>query len=156
MKRILLFTTIFALLVLPAFAQKTKTLTNADKAQIIQAILLDRRLDARYALPDEERLNVYLSTENISRNVVPGKIGETKILLKSPQEIEREKKNRREYFAFGKIETDGAKAVVSFYHYTKASNSEEFNRTVLIYEYRKTAGKWKFISRAHPGLKIGL
>ena len=155
MKRILALISIFVGLTLPVSAQKTKPATNADKARIIQSILLDRRFDERYALPDEVRLVVFLSTENIDRDLVSGKIGEAKILLKSPEEIEKEKKDWREYCAFGKFEIDGSTMNVSFYYYTKDSKNEGFDRVVLEYEYRKVAGKWKFISRKHPGLILG-
>jgi hypothetical protein len=155
MKRIFLFIITLALFVLPVFGQKNKALTNADKAQIIRSILLDRRFDTRYALPDEERLVVYLSTQNIGRNLVPSKIGETKILLKNPREIENEKKRLREYCAFGKFETNNSTVNVSFYYYTRNSIAEELNEVELQYEYRKSNGKWEFISRRHPGLQIG-
>lgn len=155
MKRILLLTTVLTLLVVPVFAQKTRTLTNADKAQVIRSILEDRRFDQRSALPDEERLNVYLSTENIARNLVPPKIGNAAILLKSPQEIEKEKNSLTSYCAFGKFEFKNSTVIVSFYNYWKNSAGDGFDRGVLEYEYRKVAGKWKFISRKHPGLRIG-
>lgn len=154
MKRILLLKTIFALLVLPVLAQKTKSLTNADKAQIIQSILLDNRFEERLYLPDEDRLVVYLSTENISRNLVPGKIGEVKIFLKSPPEIEKGKKNWSDYCAFKKFKADGTSAFVSFHCYIRDSKATEFSLSVMEYEYRKADRKWKFISKERPDFKL--
>src|SRR5687767_13541364 len=101
-------------------------------------------------------LVVYLSTENISRNLVPNKIGEAKILLKNPPEIEKGKKNWSGYCAFKKFKTDGTSAFVSFHCYIRDSKAEEFNLSVMEYEYRKADGKWEFISRKHPDFKISL
>ena len=152
MKRILLLTTVLALLAFPVFAQKTKTLTNADKAQIIRLILEDGRVYAQYLFSDKKDSFVTLSTENIDRSLVPPKIGETAILLKSPQEIENEKKSLSFYCVFGKFEIKNSTVNVKFYYYTKDSSGEDFNRETLEYEYRKVGKNWKFVARKHPGL----
>ena len=101
---------------------------------------------------NKERSVVYLLSENIARNLVPAKFGKTALLLKSPQEIEKEKSSLDVYCAFGKFEIKKSKVKVNFYYYTKDSKNEGFNREVLIYEYQKVDGKWKFVSRWHPGL----
>lgn len=150
MKRILLLITVLDLLVFPVFAQKTKMLTNADKAQIIQRILEDCKVYKGYLFKKDS--TVTLSTENIDRSLVPPKIGETTILLKSPQEIENEKKSLNHYFAFGKFEIKNSTVNVSFYSFEKDSSDEDFNRETLVYEYQKVGKNWKFVSRKHPGL----
>jgi hypothetical protein len=155
MKRILLFTAIAVLFVLPVFAQKTASLTNADKAQIIRAILLESEFAERPDLPDEQKLIVYLSTENISQNLVPGKVGAVKILLKSPQQIEKEKKNWLDYRAFGKFARKGSTVIVRFNSYTRVSQTGEFDLMVQEFEYRKKAGKWELVSIGFPGMKLG-
>ena len=156
MKRILLLTIVLGLLAFPVFSQKTKTLTNADKAQIIRLILEDGRVYKRYLFRNEEGSAVNLSTENITRSLVPPKIGETSILLKSPQEIENEKTSLSNYCAFGKFEIKNSTVNVSFYYYTKDSSNKDFDQEVLEYEFLKVGKKWKFMSRKHPGLKVGL
>jgi hypothetical protein len=155
MKGILLLTTVLILSVLPAFAQKTGTIKNADKTELIRLILEDARIYKGYLFSNKDRPVLYFSSENLTRDLVPTKIGETALLLKSPDEIEKEKSRLDVYCAFGKFEIKKSTAKVSFYYYTKDSKGEGFDREVLEYEYRKVSGKWKFVSRKHPGLFAG-
>ncbi len=155
MKRILLLTIVFSFLSFPVFSQKTKKLTNADKTQIIRLVLEDGRIYKQYLFREEDS-SLNISTENITRSLVPPKIGKTAILLKSPKEIENEKTRLSVYCAFGKFEIKNSTVNVSFYYYTKDPSNKDFNREVLEYKFLKVGKKWKFVSRAHPGLKIAL
>ena len=155
MKRILLLTTVLILFVIPAYAQKAGAIKNSDKSELIRLILEDIRTTRTYLFYNKEKPVLYFSSENIARDLLPTKIGEATLSLKSPDEIEKEKSRLDQYCAFGKFEIKKATAKVSYYYYTKNSKGEGFDREVLEYEYRKVSGKWKFVSRAHPGLFAG-
>lgn len=155
MKRILLLTTVLIFSLLPAFAQKGKAIKNTDKSELIRLILEDIKISKTFLFYNKEKPVLYFSSENIARDLLPTKVGETALSLKSPDEIEKVKSSLDHYCAFGKFEIKKSTANVSFYYYRKDSKSKEFNREVLEYEYRKVSGKWKFVSRTHPGL-IGI
>lgn len=155
MKRILLLTAVLILSALPSFAQKGGAIKNADKAELVRLVLEDAKIYRKYLFSNETRPVLYFSSENVARNIVPSKIGGTTLLLKKPEEIEKAKNSLDVYCAFGKFELEKTTANVTFYYYMKDSASGEFIREVLIYEFRKDSGKWKFVSRAHPGLKVG-
>ena len=152
MKRILLLTSILTLLVLPALAQQTGTTADDDKAQLIRAILEDGKIYKKYVFANKERPVVYLSSQNIARDLVPAKLGETSLLLKTPEELE--KSGLDVYCGFGEFAFKKSTAAVSFYYYTKAFTRIGYNREVLEYEFQKVAGKWEYVSRRHPGLFV--
>ena len=144
----LLLPIVFALLVLPCFAQKAQSLSDDDYIQVIKAILLDKRLDKRTVLPKKERTVAYLSAENLSRNLVPDKIDGVKIELKTPQQIKKEKKNWRNYIVFGKFETNGSTVIVNVdYYYRKIDEAEFGIPAGMEYEYRKLNGKWEMVRK---------
>jgi len=143
----LLVPAIFALLALPCFAQKSKTISNTDYTQVIKLILSDQRLAQRRFLPNEEQQIARLSTENIKPNLIPGKIDGVKIELRNAQQIKADKQNGRRYYAFGKFDFNGAKVTVKLFYYAKNSETDSLIKTSAEYEYRKTAGKWKFVSK---------
>lgn len=148
MKQFLLIPTVFVLLALPCFAQRAQSLSDADYAQIIKAILLDKRLNERTVLPKKERAVAYLSTENISQKLVPDKIKGVKIELKTPQQIEEEKKNWRNYLAFGKFGTNGSTVIVNTDYYYRDIDEKEFGDPASMeYEYRKIGLKWEMVRK---------
>jgi competence protein ComGC len=63
MKGILLLTTVLILSVLPAFAQKTGTIKNADKTELIRLILEDARIYKGYLFSNKDRPVLYFSSE---------------------------------------------------------------------------------------------
>ncbi|HEX8279707.1 MAG TPA: hypothetical protein VF540_13475 [Segetibacter sp.] len=150
MKQILLTPIVFALLILPCFAQQTQPLSDDDYAQVIKAILLDKRLNERTVLPKKERVVAYLSTENISQKLVPDKIKGVKIELKTPQQIKEEKKNWRNYLTFGKFETNGSTIIVNVDYYYREIDEQEFGEPASMeYEYHKVGSKWE-MARKKP------
>jgi hypothetical protein len=144
----LLLPIVFALLVLPCFAQKAQSLSDDDYIQVIKAILLDFRLDKRTVLPEKERAILYLSTENLKRSLVPDKINGVKIELKTLQQIKKEKKNWRNYIAFGKFEVNSSTVIVKVDYYYRKIDEEEFGIPAGVeYEYRKVGQKWEFVQK---------
>src|SRR4051812_25893594 len=117
MKRILLLWIFSALFLIPCLAQKSKSLTNLEKAQIIKEILMDTDFLHRGLRLDEKKNAINLSTKNIPLNLLPHKINGVKLQLFTPKEVEDKSKNGFGYYIFNEFNVDGSKLRVSFSNY---------------------------------------
>lgn len=131
-----------------AVSARAQSLSDNDYTQVIKAILLDLRIDKRTVLPEKERAVLYLSAENFKRNIVPAKINGVKIQLKTPQQIKREKKNWRNYIAFGKFEVNNSTVTVKVDYYYRKIDEPEFGEPAGVeYLYRKEGQNWEFVQK---------
>ena len=138
------------------YAQSSVSLTDADKAQIIEIIL--RRM---LSIPEAERLQMvltppkepaplcenpetekiaYISAENISESLLP-KIPCLKFVLLRPDEIKEKGKEGIYYLRLDKLEVLGQK-VEARLSYSHMKGSYLF-KSGIIYEYQKRSGRWE-------------
>lgn len=110
-------------------------LTDKDKAQIINAILLTKERAG------EIRGIIYLSSENISPKLLP-KINGIRIVLVSPEEIKERSKIHFGYYIFGEFKVKGGKVLISLGNNWRDSRSGVTHQTTY-YEYQKVKGRWK-------------
>lgn len=147
MRRTLLISAIFILLSVSCLAQQSTSISDADHTQIIKLFLSDLRLNKRSFLPKEEQRIARLSTENIKSNLVPDKIDGVEIKTRNAQQIEEDKKNNLRHYAFGKFDLNDTRLTVVLFYYAKNFENDQLMKVTVEYEYQKTAGKWKFVSK---------
>jgi hypothetical protein len=162
MKQIFLISIIFVLFPITSLSQnlnktvvdiknaKDIRITAEDKAQIVRFILLEDVFLNKHLRRQEKKEAVYLSTEEMSIQVLP-KVSGISFVLVSPQEIEEKVKNGFGYFAFQKFRVEGRKVLISFsyiycdtgYKFRYPGSSGSPNSTNGIrYEFQKVKGKW--------------
>jgi predicted nuclease of predicted toxin-antitoxin system len=117
-------------------------LTDKDKAQIIESILLDTDFLNRGLRVGERKEVVYLSTENISPELVPEVRGINFVLL-SPEEVEEKSKTGLRFYAFGEFKVKGSKVLVSFGDTWRNDNWRAMSYRTTRYEYRRVSGRWR-------------
>jgi hypothetical protein len=150
MKRILLLLLLCVSFLIPCSAQKSKTLTNIEKAQIIKEILIDTVDDnflQRGLRLDEKKDVVNLSLKNIPRNLIPHKVKGVKFQLSTPEEVEEKSKTGFGYYVFEEFNVDGSKMRVSFNNYWRNTDARAFMSGSIDYYYRKISGKWKRVKK---------
>ena len=117
-------------------------LTDKDKAQILKSILLEIDFLNRGLRVGERKDVVYLSTANISPELVP-EIPGVNFTLLSPEEVEGKSKTGLGYYAFGEFKVKGSKVLVSFGYTWRNDRGRAISYQMTYYEYRKVSGNWK-------------
>jgi hypothetical protein len=117
-------------------------LTKNDKAQIIKSILFKADFLKRGLRVGEERDFVYLSTENVSPELVP-KLPGVRIILIDEVEIAKKLENGFGHYAFGEFVVKGSKVLVSFAAKWSNSHFGSSSYQITHYEYRRKSGKWR-------------
>ncbi len=138
----LIIVIIFSLtLVITCNAQKSKTLPDVEKIQIIKEILSNTDF-SRDLVESENRKIVYLSMENISAELLP-QLPPINFILLSEEEIEAKTKSGFGYHAFGEFKTKGSKVLVNFTYRWENSSFGTLSYNGTRYEFRKIKGRWK-------------
>jgi predicted nuclease of predicted toxin-antitoxin system len=121
---------------------KDTQLKDKDKAQIIKSILLEIDFLNRGLRVGEKKDVVYLSTANISPQLVPEIPGASLALL-GPEEVEEKSKTGLGYYEFGEFKVKGSKVMVSFGHTWRSDRGRVISYQMTHYEYRKVSGMWR-------------
>ena len=117
-------------------------LTDKDKAQIIKSILVEIDFLNRGLRVGERKEVVYLSTENISPELVL-EIRGVNLVLVNPKEVEERAETGFSYYAFGEFKVKGPKVLVSFGDAWRNDRARAASYRTTHYEYRKVSGRWR-------------
>ena len=126
-------------------------LIDKDKAQIVKSILLDIDFLSRGLRIGETKDVVYLSTENISPELMP-EIRGVHFILVNPEEVEEKSKNGFGYYAFTDFKVRGSKVLVSFGDTWRNDRGGAVSYRTTHYEFRKMSGRWR---RKEVSVSIG-
>lgn len=148
MKRFFLQLLLFALFLVPCFAQESELITEPVKLQIIKEILLDADFLNRDLRGEEKKNSVYLSTENMPSNLETIRIKGVKIQFKTSEEIEEVSRFGLRYFVFEDFKVENSRILVSFCD--RWIKWGAFLERAFDYEYRKASGKWKRVKPFPP------
>ena len=124
-----------------AVTQRPIKLTDKDKAQIVESILVKENLLNSELRPSEERGVIYLSTDNLPSNLNL-KIPEIKVILLKPDEIKEREENGLRHLAFGKFRVDGSKVEVLLNDTWQNIKGGGVTYRALTYKCQKVSGKW--------------
>ena len=118
---------------------KDVQLTDGDKAAIVRDILMNANLLERGLRLGEVKGEIYLSTENISPQIVP-KLSGVKFISLDPKGKDDWPKAGYSLFEFSDFKVRGSKVVVSL---TDSWSYDPGQYRKVTYEYRKASGKWR-------------
>ena len=116
-------------------------LADEDKAQIVEAILSNEKLQNRELRASEEKGIIYLSTDNLPSDLEL-KIPKIKVVLLKPDEIKEREKTGLRHFAFGDFRVDGAKVEVLLNDTWQNVSTGSVAYRALTYKCHKVSGKW--------------